>query len=128
MSFLSKLSLGKQSPQTSIRDISVSDAHEGVLAGRFVLIDVRKLDEWSNTGRPQGSHGVTLQDGDFLSQVLAIMNQDKAAAIAFSCKTGGRSSMAADKARDAGHTNISNVKGGFLAWAEAGLPIEKGPF
>ncbi|MEO1149653.1 MAG: rhodanese-like domain-containing protein [Pseudomonadota bacterium] len=128
MSLLSMLSLGKSKPKTMIKQISVTDAHELVLAGRTTLIDVRKLAEWNETGRPQGSHGVTLQDEDFFEKVLKIMGGDKTQPIAFTCRTGGRSSEAAERAKAVGHTDISNVEGGFLAWSAAKLPVDQGPF
>lgn len=128
MSLLSKFGLGKSEAETKIEQISVADAHERELAGRTILIDVRRPDEWDETGRPQGSYGVTLQDKDFLEQVKKLTEGDETRSIAFTCKTGGRSAEAADRAKATGHINIANVKGGFQAWSEAGLPTEKGPF
>lgn len=128
MSLLSKFGLGKSEAETKIEQINVVDAHERELAGRTILIDVRKPDEWNETGRPQGCFGITLQDANFLEQVQKLTEGDETRSIAFTCKTGGRSSEAADRAKAAGHINIANVKGGFQAWSEAGLPTEKGPF
>ncbi len=114
--------------RAAIKTITVEEAQHLISSGAITLIDVRQHDEWNDGGRPQGSHGVTLQDPDFEAKVLAVLGGDYAKPVAFSCKTGGRSSQAAEKAKDAGHLDISNVEGGFLAWVEAGLPIDQGPF
>ncbi len=45
--------------------------------------------------------------------------------IAFVCKSGRRSEMAAQTARKAG-LDASNVSGGMEAWETAGLETEKG--
>ena len=128
MSILRFLGLGGKKHRTEIKQITVVTAHERAKNGATTLIDVRRLEEWNDTGRPQGSYGVTLQDEDFETKVLALLGGDKTRSVAFSCKTGGRSSQAAQKACDAGLSDISNVEGGFFAWEEAGLPIDKGPF
>ena len=124
---------GKPAPpaanaDSTVRQISVQTAHQRSTDGEVVLIDVRMPEEWHDTGRPLNSHGITLQDPEFENKLIALVSNDKSRALAFSCKTGGRSSQAAQKAVDAGHTDVSNVEGGFLAWQAADLPIEQGPF
>jgi len=128
MSLLSIFGFGRKSTRTVIKQISVHQAHDLTSTGALTLIDVRKPGEWNETGRPKGSHGITLQGPDFEMKILQIISNDKTQPLAFTCHTGGRSSMAADKAKAAGFTDISNVEGGFLAWARAALPIDKGPF
>lgn len=128
MSFLRIMGLGDSKTQTVIKQINAVQASELASNGAMTLIDVRTLDEWNSTGRPQGCHGVTLQDPEFPAKVLAILDRDKSKPVAFTCKTGGRSSEAANKAKAAGHQDISNVEGGFPAWEKAALPIDKGPF
>ena len=128
MSLLSMIGFGGKAAKTVIRQINVAEAHDLTSKGAITLIDVRKPEEWNDTGRPVDSHGVTLQDPDFEVQVLQCMGNEKSKPVAFTCRTGGRSSEAAEKAKAAGHTDVANVKGGFLAWAEAELPTDKGPF
>lgn len=128
MSFLKLFGLGKSKGGIIIQQINVTDAYGRVLDKSITLIDVRQPEEWNETGRPKGSHGVTLQDPDFLDKVLQLVNGDKAAPVAFSCKSGGRSSEAVERIKAAEHTHIYNVEGGFFAWSEAGLPIDEGPF
>lgn len=42
------------------------------------------------------------------------------------CRSGARGNMACEKLLAAGHSNIVNVEGGTLAWAEAGFPVVRG--
>jgi len=42
------------------------------------------------------------------------------------CKSGDRSLQACEKFVAAGYTNVVNVVGGTLGWAEKGLPVERG--
>ena len=125
MSILRLLGLGDK---PSIKQISVSHAHELTRTGAIILIDVREPSEWNDTGRPQGAHGIALQDPNHAKKLLKLVNGDRSKPIAFSCKTGGRSSIAAEAAQKAGHSDVSNVEGGFLAWVAAERPVDYGPF
>jgi rhodanese-related sulfurtransferase len=42
------------------------------------------------------------------------------------CRSGSRGRQAAEKFHAAGFTNVVNVEGGTLAWAQAGLPVVRG--
>lgn len=42
------------------------------------------------------------------------------------CRSGSRGRQACEKFLAAGFTNVVNVEGGTLAWAEAGLPVVRG--
>jgi len=41
------------------------------------------------------------------------------------CASGNRSSAAAATLRKSGFSNVSNLSGGFAAWQQAGLPLQK---
>ena len=41
------------------------------------------------------------------------------------CATGNRSSTAAAVLRKSGFSKVSNLSGGFAAWQQAGLPVQK---
>lgn len=44
----------------------------------------------------------------------------------FICRSGSRGRQACEKFRAAGYSNVVNVEGGTLAWAECGLPVNRG--
>lgn len=42
------------------------------------------------------------------------------------CRSGSRGKQACEKFLAAGYTNVVNVEGGTLAWADCGLPVNRG--
>ena len=88
--------------------------------GDVVLVDVRESDERAEVRAPASVH-VPL--GEVESR-LSELPRDRT--VAFVCRSGGRSSMAARVAAGVGLT-VANVDGGMLAWQAAGLPVASGP-
>lgn len=116
--------LGFKQSKKHIAKINVSQAFDSTSAGSHKLIDVRQPDEWQSTGLPKGSHGIALQDPNFITKVEELLGGDKNAEIALTCRSGKRSMMAANILVNAGFTQVSNVEGGFIDWQRQGLPIE----
>lgn len=112
--------------QASAQDVSVQTAHQNALAGDVLIVDVRRAEEWANTGVAPGAALITLQDTDFLGKLARATGGQKDTAIAFICRSGQRSGAAAEKARAAGYTQVYNVTGGMSTaggWLDAGLPV-----
>lgn len=84
----------------------------------YQFIDVREIDEMKD-GAAQGS--VNMPKSSFYVSELP---QDKNIPLFFICRSGGRSSVAAEMARSAGHTQVFNVDGGTLGWQSMGLPMK----
>ncbi|MCF6309404.1 MAG: sulfurtransferase [Sulfurimonas sp.] len=42
------------------------------------------------------------------------------------CRSGGRGAMAAQRLRELGYKNATNLKGGLKGWAKAGYPVKTG--
>lgn len=99
----------------SFKEVSVTQAQRAIAAGEAVGIDVRELDEWSAGHAPDVLFN-PMSAFDF-SQVPA----DKP--VVLICRSGNRSGRVAEVLSQT-HSDISNMTGGMLAWAEAGLPIE----
>ena len=78
----------------------------------FVL-DVRDPHEYAivNLGVPQIPLG---QLGDRMGDIPVGKNDE----ILIHCRSGARSQKAALQLKEAGYTNVKNVAGGILAWAE----------
>lgn len=108
-----------------VQRLSVREAHDRLAAGDITLIDVRTPEEWRQTGVAPGAKRITLQDKDFLKQVmLAVGGFD--APVAFICRSGQRSGQAAAQARAVGFTQVYNVVGGMEGpdgWLAARLPV-----
>ena len=62
---------------------------------------------------------------DEITSHLDQLPADKTATIVLYCRTGPMSQSAARDLVGLGYTNVYNLVGGFTAWVEAGLPIER---
>jgi len=51
---------------------------------------------------------------------------DKNAFIVTYCRSGGRGAMAAQRLRELGYKNATNLKGGLKGWVKAGYPVKTG--
>ena len=100
--------------------LTPAETADGVSSGELVLVDVREDDE-RLAARPAGSRHVRLGD---LHGRLDELPSDRT--IAFICRSGSRSAMATRTAAARGLT-VANVRGGLMAWQDAGLPVESGP-
>ncbi|MEL7486245.1 MAG: rhodanese-like domain-containing protein [Pseudomonadota bacterium] len=105
--------------------LSPHEAHQRVLAKTLALIDVRRPEEWRDSGRPAGAYGVTLQDPSFVDKVLNILSVDRTRAVAVGCKAGPRAAAASTKLGEAKFSNVSVVVGGFEAGRRDGLPVDR---
>lgn len=106
--------------RSSAPALSVADAARGVRDDGLVLVDVREPRERAGA-RPAGSRHIPLRE---LDSRLGELPADRR--VAFICQSGARSALAARAAGSRG-LEAANVRGGILAWAEAGLPLESGP-
>lgn len=83
-----------------------------------VLIDVREPDEWQAGHAPQARHIPMGQIPDRLDEL------PRRAPVYLICRSGNRSHTVAEYLKQVGFARPINVKGGMIAWAEAGLPVE----
>ena len=77
------------------------------------LIDVREPDEVAG-GTLAGAVNIPL--GDLPARVGEL---DPSRRVVLLCRSGGRSTQAAEFLTDAGFGDVVNLAGGMLAWAEA---------
>jgi rhodanese-related sulfurtransferase len=85
------------------------------------LIDVREDDEW-RAGHAQGAEhlGKGVIERDIVKQV-----PNKSAELVLYCGGGFRSALAADALQKMGYTKVRSLVGGWRAWQDKGLPVEK---
>ncbi len=86
-----------------------------------VLVDVREDSEW-NAAHAAGS--IHLGKG-IIERDIENTVPDKDAKIVLYCGGGYRSALAADALMKMGYRNPVSLAGGWRAWNEAGLPVEK---
>ncbi len=104
-------------------------------AGELVIIDVRTVDEWAQTGVPEGALEVSLfpqwgvPNRSFVDDILAAVGRDKTIPIALICATGKRSSYAQSLLEKSGFTRVSSISEGMVGssygpgWLARGLPV-----
>lgn len=105
-----------------IRECTVDEVAARRARGEeFVLVDVRE-DHEAARGVAQGAvHlGKGVIERDIEQQV-----PDKDAEIVLYCGGGFRSALVADNLQKMGYKNVVSMDGGFRAWAERGLPVER---
>ena len=87
--------------------------------GNLIIIDVREEKE-RNTGFINSAEHITMSN---IKDKMDAINKNKN--ILTYCKNGLRSKTAAEILCKNKFENVHNLKGGFEAWKEAGLPITK---
>jgi monothiol glutaredoxin len=103
-----------------VQTLSPAEADVRVAAGEVLLVDVRPAEE-----RAVASVKLPFKtfDGNGRAELEAL---PKDTAIAFLCRSGGRSQQAAEEFRALGFKDVYNIVGGTNAWAdEAGSDLVK---
>jgi rhodanese-related sulfurtransferase len=115
----SVLLLAGCSSSSSAVDLSVSEFSSKVAEAGIITLDVRTPGEF-NEGHIEGAKLIDFQSGNFESEIATL---DKTKTYAVYCRSGSRSGQAVKVMSDAGFTNIYNLDGGVIDWANAGLPL-----
>ena len=116
MNFLKRVGWTSQPPIDEVDPVEARSRQ----SGGALLIDVREPDEWA-AGHAVGARHIPL--GQLHRHVEKLPRDCE---ILFICRSGRRSAVAVSEARRAGLANALNVRGGTLAWVQAGLPVERG--
>lgn len=112
--------------------LSAERALEQARAGDLTIIDIRRPDEWAETGLPENAERATIRsprgNRGFLARIAEITGGDKSAPIGLICARGVRSHHAAKLLRQRGFSNIYDINEGMLGnargsgWLQQGLP------
>jgi rhodanese-related sulfurtransferase len=98
-------------------DLDPAEARRRQAAGELDIVDIREQYEWDAGHAPAASH---VEIERVASRAPAL---DRSRPVAFMCRGGVRAGMTARAFRAIGF-DAYNVKGGFTAWHEQGLPTE----
>jgi len=106
-----------------------NEALKEKLAAGATLIDIRRPEEWRETGVVPGSHLLTFFDKqgnvnpDFGKELQKLIS-GPADELVIICRTGNRSQVLSEYlAGQAGFTNIANVTKGITGWIGAGEEV-----
>ena len=100
--------------------VSTHDAVQLINRERAVLIDVSEPAEYA-AGHPAGSRSVPLAG----LEASGDLPKNKTLPLVVVCPTGARASRAVATLNKLGFANAHALAGGFRAWREANLPVEK---
>jgi rhodanese-related sulfurtransferase len=98
-----------------IKTLPPVEAWEAYHRNDLVLVDVRERPEW-RSGVVTGALRIPLHE---LSRRIGELPRE--GTVAFLCRSGHRSLLAARHARRHG-IDVASIKNGMLAWNDAGLP------
>jgi rhodanese-related sulfurtransferase len=115
----SALLLAGCSSSPSAIDLSVTEFSAKTAESGVVTLDVRTPGEFAE-GHIEGARLIDFQSGNFENEIATL---DKNATYAVYCRSGNRSGQAVKVMQDAGFTNVFNMNGGVIEWANAGLPL-----
>ena len=111
----------------TLRDLSPNDFIDAQENGGIV-IDIRREEEWKETGILQGSNMITAftKDGnihpDFPKKFFDLIN-DIDVPILLYCRTGNRTGILGQALIDqVGQTNVSHLSEGIVGWKKQGHP------
>jgi len=117
---LSVLTLGAVScAGSNVTDVGVDDFAACVAGDSAQLLDVRTAQEYAE-GHLDGALNIDMKQDGFIDAALQTL--DKSRPVAVYCRSGRRSATAGGWLEEAGYS-VFNMKGGILAWQEAGKPI-----
>ncbi len=101
-----------------------------LIAQGVTLIDIRRQEEWVQTGIIEGSKTITFFDNmgrinpNFAPKFTAIVKPDQP--IALICRTGNRTQAASQAiAQQLGYKNVLNVAHGITGWMAERRPVVK---
>jgi rhodanese-related sulfurtransferase len=108
----------------SVTTVSPQQLHELCKAGKIDLLDVRTPVEFRELHATH-ARNVPLDRLD-PATVMQARSDSRDEPLYLICRSGSRGRQACEKFLAAGFSNVVNVEGGTLAWAECGLPVVRG--
>ena len=116
---LATLGLTSACGQQNYENTDVQGFSELIADSNVVVLDVRTVAEFTE-GHIKGAILIDQKQSDFIEKAKSSLPIDKK--IAIYCRSGRRSANAAGRLTDVGYKCV-NLKGGILAWKDAGMPV-----
>ena len=114
------------------KPMTAPEAYEAAKAGEIVLVDIRRPEEWAETGIPEGAVALDMTAPDFVKQLVEIRKKFPKKPIAMICRTGNRSNYVTTTLDRQGFPGLIDVKEGVVGgrngpgWLKRGLPVYAG--
>jgi len=104
---------------------------ERLLQQSVPVIDIRRPEEWRETGVVEGSLGMTFVDAtgrvmpNFLETFSATVGKDQP--VVLICRTGNRTDvLARHLVEHLGYSQVYNVRDGIMGWLRERRPVSRG--
>lgn len=139
-----RLEVGHSGREDNVqRDITPLEARDLMAGERYVYLDVRTVAEYQE-GHPSSAWNVPVletnaagemaENPEFLRVVEATFSKDTPLLVG--CRSGGRSSLAAQMLQQAGYKRVYNIMGGYAGgrtpagqelkgWSQLGYPVDR---
>ena len=118
---LATLGIASACGQDNFENTDVQGFSELVADSNVVVVDVRTVTEFTE-GHIERAILIDQGQSDFVEKAKSTLPIEKR--IAVYCRSGRRSANAAGKLADVGYKCV-NLKGGIVAWKDAGMPVTK---
>ncbi len=108
------------------------EAFEAARRGEIVLIDIRRPEEWAETGIAEGAVALDMTAPDFVKRLVEIRRAFPKRPIAMICRTGNRSNYVTTTLDRQGFPRLIDVSEGMVGgrngpgWLKRGLPVYAG--
>jgi rhodanese-related sulfurtransferase len=118
-----------ENARAHLRRLEPGRAYDAMLNGAL-LVDVRAAEARAADGVVPGSIHITLDVLEWRMDPDSPCREDLVGGldrhVILLCRQGYSSSLAARRLQEIGFAKATDVVGGFEAWVEAGLPVERG--
>ena len=114
--------------KSSIENLSPAQVQDEMKYDNVQLVDIRDGEELKENGKIPGSLHASRGMLEFYADPSLPYHKpelDKNKRIILHCASGGRSALAAKTLKEMGYENVAHMDGGYKAWKENGLPVEK---
>jgi rhodanese-related sulfurtransferase len=102
-------------------DIGTLEATRLMNSGEALVLDIRDSGEF-NGGRIPKSKNIPLAE---LGKRIDDLSRFKEKPVIITCRSNTRAGAAARLLKSKGFTNVRQLDGGFAAWQQASLPVER---
>ena len=106
--------------KSRVKQIDITE-YKNMPRDGHILVDVREDREWAD-GHAAGA--IHMSKGT-IERDIETEIPDKSKTLVLYCGGGYRSALVADALQKMGYQNPISLDGGWRAWNEAGLPVEK---
>lgn len=112
-------------------NMSPAEAHRLTKEKKVVLIDIRRPEEWKETGVAEDALMIDMTDPMFVAKVRQAQGDDRTKPLALICRTANRTRTVQQALAQLGYVNVINVEGGMIGnredqgWIKRGLPVKK---